>query len=97
MLTGQAYRITPTISNNVGWNGILVAVVARNNAWVAVAVALAFGALQAGGGFLAATGVPTDLVNVVEALVVLALVFPPALEVLRRRRSGPAAALVGAS
>src|SRR5579871_2822245 len=86
LLTGQAYRITPTISNNVGWNGLLVALVARNNAWVAIGVALGFGALQAGGGFLSTTGVPTDLVNVIEALVVLAAVFPPALqEVLRRR------------
>ena len=87
MLTGQAYRITPTISNNVGWNGLLVALVARNRPWVAIAVAFAFGALQAGGGFLATTGVPTDLVNVVEALVVLAAVFPPALDEIRRRRS----------
>ncbi len=87
MLTGQAYRITPTVSNNVGWNGLLVALVARNNAWVAVAVALGFGALQSGGGFLATTGVPTDLVNVIEALIVLAAVFPPALQELRRRRA----------
>ena len=93
MLTGQAYRITPTFSNNVGWNGLLVALVARNNAWVAVGVALAFGALQAGGGFLAATGVPTDLVNVIVALVVLAAVFPPALQELRRRRARSAAVL----
>ena len=56
VLTGQAYRITPTISNNIGWNGLLVALVARNNAWVAIVVALFFGALQAGGGFLATTG-----------------------------------------
>jgi simple sugar transport system permease protein len=87
MLTGQAYRVTPTFSNNVGWNGLLVALVARNNAWVAIGVALGFGALQAGGGFLETTGVPTDLVNIIEALVVLAAVFPPALQELRRRRA----------
>jgi ABC-type uncharacterized transport system permease subunit len=92
VLTGQAYRITPTVSNNIGWNGLLVALVARNNAWVAMGVALAFGGLQAGGGFLATTGVPTDLVGIVEALVVLAAVFPPALLELRRRRARPQAA-----
>ena len=86
LLTGQAYRITPTISGNVGWNGLLVALVARNNAWVAIGVAIGFGALQAGGGFLSTTGVPTDLVNVIEALVVLAAVFPPALQEVMRRR-----------
>ncbi len=91
MLTGQAYRLTPTISNNIGWNGLLVALVARNNAWVAIGVALFFGGLQAGGGFLATTGVPSDLVDIVEALVVLAAVFPPALLELLRRRSRPQA------
>ncbi len=97
LLTGQAYRITPTISNNVGWNGLLVALVARNNAWVAIGVALGFGALQAGGGFLSATGVPTDLVNVIEALVVLAAVFPPALQEVMRRRARRAAGAAGAA
>lgn len=86
MLTGQAYRITPTISNNFGWNGLLVALVARNRPSVAVPVAFFFGALQAGGGFLETTGVPTDLVNIVEALLVLAAVFPPALMALKRYR-----------
>jgi ABC-type uncharacterized transport system permease subunit len=92
MLTGTAYRITPTISNNVGWNGLLVALVARNNAYAAIAVALLFGALQAGGGFLAATGVPSDLVNIVTALVVLAVVFPPALMEFRKYRQARARA-----
>ncbi len=92
MLTGQAYRITPTISNNVGWNGLLVALVARNNPFVAIVVALLFGALEAGGGFLATTGVPNDLVNIVQALVVLAVVFPPAVLELRRYRRARALA-----
>jgi simple sugar transport system permease protein len=95
LLTGQAYRITPTISNNVGWNGLLVALVARNNAWVAIGVAFGFGALQAGGGFLSTTGVPTDLVNVIEALVVLAAVFPPALQEVQRRRARSPATVAG--
>jgi simple sugar transport system permease protein len=91
-LTGQAYRITPTISNNIGWNGLLVALVARNNAWAAIGVALLFGALQAGGGFLSVTGVPIDLVNIVIALVVVAVVFPPALTEFRKYRRARAQA-----
>jgi general nucleoside transport system permease protein len=97
MLTGQAYRITPQISNNVGWNGLLVALVARNNPYVAILVAFLFGALQAGGGFLATTGVPTDLVNIVTALVVLAVVFPPAVLELRRYRRARALAASSAA
>ncbi len=95
VLTSQAYRITPTISNNIGWNGLLVALVARNNAWVAIVVAILFGGLHAGGGFLASTGVPSDLVDIVEALVVLAAVFPPAVLELQRRRARPQAVAAG--
>lgn len=97
MLTGQAYRITPTFSNNVGWNGLLVALVARNNPIVAIPVALFFGGLQAGGGFLSTSGVPTDLVNIVEALLVLAVVFPPALLEIRRRHQARALAAASTS
>jgi general nucleoside transport system permease protein len=96
MLTGQAYRITPTISNNVGWDGLLVALVARNNSYVAIAVAFLFGAVEAGGGFLATTGIPTDLVGIVQALIVLAVVFPPAVTQLRRFREARSKAVASA-
>jgi general nucleoside transport system permease protein len=88
MLTGNAYRLTPAFANNVGWTGLLVALVARNNAGGAIATALLFGALEAGGGFLA-TGIPSDLVNIVQALVVLGVVLPPAFLHLRRRFTAP--------
>ncbi len=92
VLTGENYRLTTTLSNNMGWNGLLVALVARNNPVVAVVVAIFFGALQAGSGFLETTGVPTDLVNIVVALLVLAAVFPPAVTELRRFRRARAQA-----
>jgi simple sugar transport system permease protein len=91
MLTGQAYRVTPGFSNNVGWNGLLVALVARNNSLVAIVVALFFGAIEAGGGLLATANVPNDLVNVVQALLVLGAVFPPAYLQFRSFRRGRAA------
>jgi simple sugar transport system permease protein len=86
VLTGQQYRLTATISNNIGWTGLLVALVARNNAGVAIVVALFFGALQAGSGFVESTGVPTDIVNIIVALLVLAAVFPPAWQEFRKWR-----------
>ena len=89
MLTGTAYRLTPGFSNNVGWTGLLVALVAGNDAGGAVAVALLFGALDAGGGFLSTAGIPTDLVPVVQALVVLGVVLP---STFARRRAAPAVA-----
>jgi simple sugar transport system permease protein len=53
---------------------------------VAIPVALLFGVLRSGGSFLAATGVPPFLVDVVKSLLVLAFVAPPVVvDTLRRR------------
>ena len=92
MLTGSAYRLSPAFANNVGWTGLLVALVARNDAGAAIATALLFGALAAGGSFLSTAGPPTDFVSIVQALVVLGVVFPPAFLHLRRIQRDRAAA-----
>lgn len=77
------------LSHNVGWDGLLVALVARNRPLATIPVAFAFGALRAGGDFLSATGVPYYLVDVVKALLVLAFVAPPVLvDLFRKRRGG---------
>ena len=90
MLTGGSanHRYTPGFANNVGWEGLLVALVARNRPLVAIPVAIVFGALRTGSGFLAATGVEREIVDVVRALLVLALLMPAAITfVLDRRRA----------
>ncbi|MEV4245088.1 ABC transporter permease [Streptosporangium canum] len=86
MLSGNVYRIQAGFADNVGWEGLLVALVARNHPLLAIPVAVFFGALRAGGGFLASTGVPRYLVSVVTALLVLAAVFPAAYAEVRARR-----------
>jgi len=80
------YTLVPGFSSGIGWTGLLVALVARQRAVSAVGVALVFAALRTGSGFLAATGVERRITNVVEALLVLALLIPPALVFLRHRR-----------
>lgn len=101
LLTGGSHRLQPGISENVGWDGLLVALVARNNPILAIPVAFFFGVLRAGGGFLASTGVPRYIVDVVTAILVLAIVFPPAYQYLRReiraRRLARALATGGAA
>jgi simple sugar transport system permease protein len=93
MLTGGVanYRYTPGFANNVGWEGLLVALVARNRPLIAIPVALVFGALRTGAGFLASTGVEREIVDVVRGLLVLALLVPPALMAVRAQRRAAAA------
>lgn len=87
MLTGTVFRLQPGFSNQVGFNGLLAALIARRNPIAVVPVAVFFGALEAGGGFLASTGVPRYLVDIVQGLMVLAALFPPLfLDLARRRR-----------
>jgi ABC-type uncharacterized transport system permease subunit len=90
-------RLEPTMSNNIGWDGLLVALVARNRPVLCIPVAFLFGILRAGGSFLAATGVPAYLVDVVKGLLVLALVLPSVATDIakRRRRPGPVPAEPG--
>ncbi|GAA2554726.1 ABC transporter permease [Winogradskya consettensis] len=73
-------RLQPGTSLGIGWDGLLVALVARNRPLLAIPVAGLFAVLRSGGSFLAATGVPSYLVDVVKALLVLAFVAPPALK-----------------
>lgn len=85
------YTLVPGFPSNIGWTGLLVALVARQRAMAAVAVAFVFASLRTGSGFLAATGVERRITNVVEGLLVLALLIPPALIFLRNRRRALAA------
>jgi simple sugar transport system permease protein len=102
LLTGGAAgdRLSVGYSGNYGWDGLLVALVARNRVLVAIPTAFVFAALRTGSGFLAATGVDRRMTDVVQALLVLALLIPPAIQhvgTFRARRIGagsPAGSLV---
>lgn len=80
------YQLVPGFSTNIGWTGLLVALVARERAVAAIAVAFVFAGLRTGSGFLAATGVERKITDVVQALLVLALLIPPAVLYIRERR-----------
>ena len=94
MLAGGAsgYRVGTSFAQNYGWQGLLVALLARTNQIAAIPMAVVFASLRTGSGFLAATGVDRKIVEVVQALLVLALLIPPAVQFLRRRRRAVAAA-----
>lgn len=55
-----------------GWNGLVVAILARNNPWLVPPAAFALSYLQIGGDMLARDfDVPSEVVGIVQALVIL--------------------------
>jgi simple sugar transport system permease protein len=94
MLLGGAstYRLTTGFSLQYGWQGLLVALLAQSRPLLCIPMAILFAALRTGAGFLASTGVDRKIVDVVQALLVLALLIPPAVQFIRERRRALAAA-----
>jgi ABC-type uncharacterized transport system permease subunit len=88
--------VTTAFSGNYGWQGLLVALLARDRPLVAIPMSVVFAALRTGSGFLAATGVERRIADVVQAMLVLALLVPPAVAAIRDRRRALAAARAGA-
>ncbi|MEJ7799957.1 MAG: hypothetical protein WKF60_05515 [Ilumatobacter sp.] len=87
------FRLVPGFSANIGWTGLLVALVAREKAMAAIPVAVVFGALRTGSGFVGSTGVEGRITDVIQGLLVLALLVPPALIFVRDRRRARAASV----
>lgn len=85
------YRLVPGFSANIGWTGLLVALVAREKALVAIPVAFVFASLRTGSGFVGSTGVEGRITDVIQGLLVLALLIPPAVVFIRDRRRARAA------
>jgi simple sugar transport system permease protein len=85
------YTLVPGFPAEIGWTGLLVALVGRQRISATIVVAFVFASLRTGAGFVAATGVERRIADVVQGLLVLALLIPPALLFLRQRRRAMAA------
>ena len=101
MLAGRDfgnYQLVANFGSGIGFAGLLAALVARNRPLLAVVVAFVFAGLRTGSGFLSATGVSGRIADVVQGLLVLALLVPPAVLYALDRRAGrpavPTAAVV---
>lgn len=94
MLAGGASssRLTSGFAANFGWQGLLVALLAQSRPLLCIPMAVVFAGLRTGSGFLAATGVDRKIVDVIQALLVLALLIPPAVQFIRDRRKAMAGA-----
>jgi ABC-type uncharacterized transport system permease subunit len=87
---GVTFALYENISPGYGYTAIAVALLARLDPWRVVATALLFGGLEAGAGAMQRdAGVPSTLVTVIEAALILAVI---AVGALRRHSAVPDAA-----
>jgi general nucleoside transport system permease protein len=90
---GVTFALYENISPGYGYTAIAVALLARSDPWRVVATALLFGALEAGAGAMQRDAdVPSTLVSVIEAALILAVVAAQAVRA--RRFSGDGAAAI---
>jgi len=84
---GVTFALYENISPGYGYTAIAVALLARLDPWRVVVTAMLFGALAAGAGAMQRdAGVPSTLVSVIEAALILAVV---AAQAIRLRRQTP--------
>jgi simple sugar transport system permease protein len=83
---GVTYALYENLSPGYGYTAIAVALLAGLDPWRVLLSALLFGALEAGAGAMQRdANVPSSLVTVIEALLILAVV---GVQALRARRGG---------
>jgi simple sugar transport system permease protein len=80
------YQLVANFGAGIGFAGLLAALVARQRVIVLIFVAFLFGCMRTGSGFLRATGVSGRIADVVQGLLVLSLLLPPAILYIRERR-----------
>ena len=85
------YQLVANFGAGIGFAGLLAALVARQRVIVLVFVAFLFGGMRTGSGFLRSTGVSARIADVVQGMLVLAMLLPPAILYIRARRRALAA------
>ena len=86
------YQLVANFGAGIGFAGLLAALVARQRVVILIFVAFLFGCMRTGSGFLRATGVSGRIADVVQGLLVLAMLLPPAILYVRERRRALSAA-----
>jgi simple sugar transport system permease protein len=94
VLGAQASALTSSVIGEIGFQGILVALLGRVRPWGVVLAAILFGALRAGGNRMQAySGISLELVTVLQALIVLFVAAPALVKAVYRLRAARAARL----
>ncbi len=85
VILGINHQMNSTFATTVGFDSIAVALLARSNPLAIPFAALLFGAMRAGSGLMQIrAGIPVELIDVLQALILLFLVAGPAVQRLFR-------------
>jgi general nucleoside transport system permease protein len=91
-LLGVVHQTQSSFATAVGFDAIAVALLARSNPIAIIPAALLFGAMRAGAGQMQIeAGTPRELVDVLQAMILLVLVVLP---VIARSLSGRGAKVI---
>jgi ABC-type uncharacterized transport system permease subunit len=94
---GTAHALTTQVAGNIGFDGLLVALLGRNRPWGTLAAAVLFGALRAGGNRMQSfSSISLELVTVLQALIVIFIAAPALVKAIFHLRAARSARL-GAS
>ncbi|WBB72898.1 ABC transporter permease [Micromonospora sp. WMMD1128] len=94
VLGSTATALTPLVVAQIGFDGILVALLGRVKPWGVLLAALLFGALQAGGNRMQSySGISLELVTVLQALIVIFIAAPALVKAIFQLRAARAARL----
>ncbi|WP_428961964.1 ABC transporter permease [Micromonospora fluostatini] len=94
VLGSTATALTPLVVAQIGFDGILVALLGRVKPWGVALAALLFGALQAGGNRMQSyAGISLELGTVLQALIVIFIAAPALVKAIFQLRAARAARL----
>ena len=85
-ILGVHHRFIDGFSPGYGWDGLAVALIGGLNPYGAIFAAVFFGALRSGGQAMSrSTGVPLDIVFILQALVILFVAAPRLIKYILKR------------
>jgi ABC-type uncharacterized transport system permease subunit len=91
---GTADKLTAQVAGNIGFDGLLVALLGRNRPWGTLFAAMLYGALRAGGNLMQVdVGISLELVTVLQALIVIFIAAPALVKAIFQLRAARSARL----
>ena len=91
---GTADKLTDQVAGNIGFDGLLVALLGRNKPWGTLLAAILYGALRAGGNLMQVDiGISLELVTVLQALIVIFIAAPALVKAIFHLRAARSARL----